>query len=123
MMGTLMEEILARWNHTKLAISQATTKMVELDMVITQRNVMAIWKKLAEGFDSLDDGGSGSVSMAPSASMNVDPTMLAASTLLVQIPRMISELSKQARESDAFVGKWMFLWRKWMLLWGKWMLL
>ena len=34
MMGTLMEEMLARWNHTKLAISHATTKMVELDMVI-----------------------------------------------------------------------------------------
>ena len=47
MMGTLMEEMLPRWNHTKLAISQATTKMVELDMVIMHRNVMAIWKKLA----------------------------------------------------------------------------
>ena len=42
-----MEEMLARWNNTKLAISQATSKMVELDMVITQRNVMVIWKKLA----------------------------------------------------------------------------
>ena len=70
------------------------SKMVELDMGIAQRNVMAIWKILAQGFDSLDDGGSGSVFMAPSTSMNVDPTMLAASTLLVQIPRMISELSK-----------------------------
>ena len=45
MMGMLMEEILARWNHTKLVISQDMSKMVELDMVITQ--VMVIWKKIA----------------------------------------------------------------------------
>ena len=59
MMGTLMEEILARWNHTKLAISQDTSKMVELDMVINQRNVMVIWKRLAEGFEPLGDRGRG----------------------------------------------------------------
>ena len=94
MMGTLMQEILARWNHTKLAISPATSKMVELDMVITQRNVMVIWKKLAQGFDSLGDGGSESVSMAPSASMNVEPTMPCASTMPVGIPRTISQVSK-----------------------------
>ena len=68
--------------------------MVELDMVITQRNVMAIWKKLAHGFDSLGDGCSGSVSMAPFASMNVDPTVPAASTLPVRILRVFSQLSK-----------------------------
>ena len=45
MMGMLIEEMLARWNHNKLEISQDMSKMVELDMVITQRNVMAIWKK------------------------------------------------------------------------------
>ena len=74
-------------------------------MVITQRNVMAIWKKLAQGFDSLGDGGSSSVSLAPYASMNVDPTMPAASTVHVYIPTTISQLYKQARESDASVGK------------------
>ena len=86
MMGMLMEEMPARWNHTKLAISQTTTKMVELDMVIMQRDVMAIWKKLAQGFDSLGDGGSGSVSMAPSSSMNVSPTMHA----VYIVPSLIS---------------------------------
>ena len=89
-----MEEMLARWNHTKLAISQATTKMVELDMVITQRNVMGIWKKLAQGFDSLADGGSSSVSMAPFASMNVEPTVPTASIVRVHILRTISQISK-----------------------------
>ena len=89
-MGTVMEEILARWNHTKLSNSQATSKMVELDMVIMQRNVMAIWKKLAQGFDSFCDGGSESVSMAPSASMNIEPTVPAAYTVSVRIPKMIS---------------------------------
>ena len=43
---------------------------------------MAIWKKLAEGFDSLGDGGSGIVSMAQSASINVDPIVPATSRLL-----------------------------------------
>ena len=81
------------------------SKMVEVDMVIMQRNVMVIWKKLAQGFDSLGDGGSANVSMAPYSSMNVDPTMPAASTVPVRIPRMISQLSKQACEYDAFVGK------------------
>ena len=81
-----MEEMLARWNNTQLAISQATSKMVELDMVITQRNVMVIWKKLAQGFNSLGDGGSGSVSMAPSTSMNVDHTVPCASRVVVGIP-------------------------------------
>ena len=94
MMGTLMQEILARWNHTKLAISPATSKMVELDMVITQRNVMVIWKKISQGFDSLGDGGSGNVSMAPSTSMNVDSTMPCASTVPVGIPRTISHVFK-----------------------------
>ena len=94
MMGTLMEEILAKWNNTKLAISQATSKMVELDMVITQRNVMVIWKRLAEGFDPSGDGGRGSVSMAPSASMNVDRTVSCASTVPIGIPRTISHVSK-----------------------------
>ena len=73
MMGSLMEEILARLNHTKLAISQATSKMVELDIVITHRNVMAIWKKIVQGFDSLGGGGSGSVSVGL---LWADPSLL-----------------------------------------------
>ena len=68
--------------------------MVELDMVITQRNVMVIWKRLAEGFDPSGDGGSGSVSMAPSASMNVDRTVPCVYTVPFGIPRMICHVSK-----------------------------
>ena len=79
--------------------------MVELDAVITQRNVMAIWKKLAEGFDSLDDGGSGNVSMVSSSSINVEPMVPATSTVVVRIPRTISQLFEQARQSNASVGK------------------
>ena len=90
MMGTLMEEMLVRWNDTKLKFSQATTKMVELYIVITQRNVMGIWKKLVEGVDSLGDRGSGFLSMDRSSSMNVDPTMTATSTILVPILPTIS---------------------------------
>ena len=119
MMDTLMEEMLARWNHTKLAISQATSKMVELNMVITQRNVMVIWKRLAEGFDPLGDGGSGSVSMDPSASINVDGTLSFASTMPIGIPRTISQVSKRGRESDASVGKADTSVEKVDFLWGK----
>ena len=89
MMGTLREEILSRWKNTKLDISQATSKMVELDMVITQRNDMVIWKRLAQGFDSSSDGGSGIVSMAPSASMNVDCTIPCTSIVPIGILRAI----------------------------------
>ena len=85
MMGTLMEEMLGRWNHTKLEISQATTKMVELDMVITHRNVMAIWKKLAMGVDSLGDGGSGNASMDPEMNVDPNPTIPTVSTMPVRI--------------------------------------
>ena len=74
-------------------------------MVITQRNVMVIWKKLAQGFNSLGDGGSGSVSMDSSASMNLDPIIPCASTVPVGIPRMISHISKRGHEFDAYVGK------------------
>ena len=55
---------------------------------------MVIWKRLAQGFNPSCDGGSKSVSMAPYASMNVDPTVPYASTVPVGIPRMISHVSK-----------------------------
>ena len=66
MMGSLMDEMLATWSHNRLAISQSKAKMVELDVVITHRDIMAIWKRLALGLDSLDTGGSGNVSITPS---------------------------------------------------------
>ena len=66
---------------------------------------MVIWKKIAQGFDSLGDGGSESVSMAPFASMNVEPTIPSASTVPIGIGRTISQVSKRACESDASVGK------------------
>ena len=65
MMGLLMEEMLGKWNDTKLAISEAMSKMMELDMLIMERDMMDMWQKLAVVVDSLGDGGSENVSMAP----------------------------------------------------------
>ena len=65
MMGSLMEEMLEKWNNSKLAISKATSKMLDLDMVIMERDMMDMWRKLAVGVDSLGDVGSGNLSMAP----------------------------------------------------------
>ena len=45
MMGSLMEEMLRRWNNSKLAISEATSKMLGLDMVIMDRDMMGMYKK------------------------------------------------------------------------------
>ena len=39
MMGSLMEEILGKWNNSKLEISEAMSKMMDLDMVITGREI------------------------------------------------------------------------------------
>ena len=73
MMGSLMEEMLGRWNNSKLAILEGRSKMLDLDMVIMDRDMMAMWKKLAVGVDSLGDVGSSNVFMAPE--MNVDPAL------------------------------------------------
>ena len=107
MMGSLLEELLATWNHTHSSILQAKAKIVESYMVITHKDVMAIWKILAMGLDSTGDGGSGSVSMAPSGSMNVVsyPTMPPASMVPFLISTTITQLSKWVREVDAYVGK------------------
>ena len=75
--------------------------MLELDMVIMDRDLMAMWKKLAVGVESLGDGGSNNVSMAPEMNVDPSPTIPSVST----IPVTISQLSKQALESDASVGK------------------
>ena len=40
------------------------SKMMDLDMVIMERDMMDTWIKLAMGIDSLGDVGSGNVSMA-----------------------------------------------------------
>ena len=101
MMGSLMEEMLGRWNNSKLKISEATSKMLDLDMVIMERDIMGMWKKLALGVDSLGDGGSGNVSMAPEMNVDAAPTIPAVSTVLVTI----RELFKGGLESDASVGK------------------
>ena len=59
-------------------------------MLIMERDMMDMWKKLAMGVDSLGDGGSKNVYMAPE--MNVDP---APTILIVSIvPVTISELFK-----------------------------
>ena len=96
-----MEEMLGKWNNSKLEISQATSKMMELDMLIMERDIMDMWKKLVVGVDSLADGDSENVSMA--LEMNVDPapTILAVST----VPLTISELFKGGEECDASAGK------------------
>ena len=65
MMGLLMEEMIGKWNNSKLEISHATTEMMELDMLIMERDIMDMWKKLVVGVDSLGDRGSKNVSMAP----------------------------------------------------------
>ena len=65
MMGLLMEEMLGKWNKSKLAISETASKMLELDMFIMERDMMDMWKKLVVGVDSLGDGGRENVSMAP----------------------------------------------------------
>ena len=115
MMGSLMEEILGRWNNSKLKISEATSKMMDLDMVIMERDIMGMWKKLALGVDSLGDGGSGNVSMAPEMNVDLAPMIPDVSTM----PVTISELFKGGQECDAYVGKRMHLWKKQILLWGK----
>ena len=58
MMGLLMEEMLGKWNNSKLEILKATSKMMELDMLNMERDIMDMWKKLAVGVDSLHDGDS-----------------------------------------------------------------
>ena len=65
MMVLVMEEMLGKWNNSKLVISEGASKMLELDMLIMERDMMDMWKKLAVGVDSLGDGGSKNVSMAP----------------------------------------------------------
>ena len=57
MMGLLMEEMLGKWDNSKLAISEATSKMLELDMLIMERDMMDMWKIFVVGVDSLGDGG------------------------------------------------------------------
>ena len=57
-MGLLMEEMLGKWNNSKLEISQVTSKWLELDMLIMERDIMDMWKKIALGVDSLADGDS-----------------------------------------------------------------
>ena len=70
-------------------------------MLIMEKDMMDMWKKLAVGGDSLGDGGSENVSMAPE--MNVDPTPM---ILVVSIvPVTISDLFKGGEECDACVGK------------------
>ena len=49
MMVLLMEEMLEKWNNSKLAISEGASKMLELDMLIMERDMMDMWKKLGCG--------------------------------------------------------------------------
>ena len=85
MMGSLMEEMLGRWNNSKLKISEATSKKMDLYMVIIERDIMGMWKKLVVGVDSLGDVGSGNLSMA--LEMNIDhaPTIHVVSIVRVTI--------------------------------------
>ena len=64
MMGLLMEEIIGKWDNSKLAISEAMSKMLELDMLIMERYMMDMWKKSTVGVDSLRDEDRENVSMA-----------------------------------------------------------
>ena len=57
MMGSLMEEMIGTWNHTRSYVLQAKSKILELDTVITHKDVMTAWKKLAMGLDSTGDWG------------------------------------------------------------------
>ena len=70
-------------------------------MLIMERDMMDMWKKLVVGVDSLGDGGSKNVSMAPK--MNVDPAPMILTISIV--PVTISELFKGGQECDASVGK------------------
>ena len=83
MMGSLMEEILGTWNNSKLEISEATSKLLDLDMVIMDRDMMATWKKLAVGVESLVDGSSSNVSIA--LEMNVDPIPMIPAVSIVPV--------------------------------------
>ena len=68
---------------------------------------MTTWKTLAMELESMGDGGSDSVSMPPSGSMNISlvPAMPPASMVPFLIPTTITQPSKRVREADASVGK------------------
>ena len=70
-------------------------------MLIMERDIMDMWKKLVVGVESLADGDSENVSMA--LEMNVDPApmILVVST----IPITITELFKGGEKCQASVGK------------------
>ena len=70
-------------------------------MLIMERDIMDMWKKLAVGIDTLGDGGNKNVSMAPEMNVDPAPTILTVSTVLVTI----SELFKGGEECDASAGK------------------
>ena len=101
MMGLLMEEMLGKWNNSKLEISEAMSKMLELDMLIMERDMMDMWKKLAVGVDSLGDGDSKNVSIALEMNFDPVPTILVVST----VPVTISDIFKGGQECHASVGK------------------
>ena len=56
MMGSVVEEMIDTWNHTRSSVLQAKSKILELDTVITHRDVMTARKKLAMGLGSMGDG-------------------------------------------------------------------
>ena len=93
--------MLGRWNNSKLKISKATSKMLDLVMVMMERDIMGMWKKLSLGVDSLGDRGSGNVSMAPEMNVDLTPTIPVVYTVLVTI----SELFKGGLESNTSAGK------------------
>ena len=71
MTGSLMEEMVGTWNHSRSLVLQEKTKILELDTILTHKDVMTAWKKLAMGLGTPMEGGSGNVSAVPTGSMNM----------------------------------------------------
>ena len=59
------------WNYTRSSVLQAKTKLLELDTLLNRQDATAPWKRLALGLYTSGEGGSGSVSTAPTVSMDM----------------------------------------------------
>ena len=107
-MGSLMDEMVGTWNHTLSLVLQEKTKILELDNVLTHRDVMTAWKKLALGLGMAGEAGIGNISAVSTGSMNMGsvPTTPHSSSVTFLTPSTITQLQhKRVRDLDVPVCK------------------
>ena len=90
MMGTLMEEMISKWNYTRNSVLSSKTKLIELDAQLNRLDTNSTWKCLAIGLCTRgnDEGGIDSVMWG--LSMSLDRSSVPAIDTTMNAPFLVS---------------------------------